>query len=78
MEKVDGEFASIDDMPNCQNALCRLHGMGVIHGDANRYNFIIDRSHDIVRMVDFEHAEVFDTRRAEEELESLEQVEVFL
>ncbi|KAH9214490.1 hypothetical protein DL95DRAFT_389460 [Leptodontidium sp. 2 PMI_412] len=36
LEKVEGEFASIGDMPNCQKVLRRLHGMGLIHGDANR------------------------------------------
>ncbi|PSS10957.1 hypothetical protein M430DRAFT_37085 [Amorphotheca resinae ATCC 22711] len=71
LEKVEGEFASIDDMPNCKKVLHRLHGMGLIHGDVNRYNFIVDRSNNNVRMIDFEHAEDLDKTKAHRELESL-------
>ncbi|CAI6340619.1 unnamed protein product [Periconia digitata] len=71
LEKVDGEFASIENVSDCQNVLHRLHGMGLIHGDVNRYNFIVDQSHKTVRMIDFEHAEEFDETRARQELESL-------
>ncbi|KAI9663863.1 MAG: hypothetical protein M1821_007353 [Bathelium mastoideum] len=41
MEKVDGTFASEEDLESCETALRRLHRMGLIHGDVNRYNFII-------------------------------------
>lgn len=80
LEKVDGEFASTDDLPECEEALRRLHGMGLIHGDVNLYNFIVDRSsHNnssnndghVVRMVEFDHAEDFDETKARLELESL-------
>jgi len=55
-----------------QNKLLhRLHGMGLIHGDINRYNFIVDRSNSNVRTIDFEHAEDFDKTKARRELESL-------
>jgi hypothetical protein len=59
LEKVDGGFASIDDLPQYKKALCGLHGMGLVHGDVNRFNFIVDRSSGHVRMIGFEHAEEF-------------------
>jgi serine/threonine-protein kinase RIO1 len=45
--------------------------MGLIHGDVNRHNFIVDRSNGHVRMIDFEHAGNFDEKQARLELESL-------
>lgn len=65
LEKVNGEFASIEDQGKCEDR--RLHGMGLIHGDINRYNFLVD-SDEIVRMVDFEHAEDREDGSAREEL----------
>lgn len=44
MEKIDGEFASIDDLPACEEALRRVHDIGWVHGDVNRYNFMVDRT----------------------------------
>jgi hypothetical protein len=71
LEKIDRKFASVDDLLNFEKALHRLHGLGLFHGDVNRYNFIVDRPDGHVRMVDFEHAEVFDEMKAYVELESL-------
>jgi serine/threonine protein kinase len=71
LEKVEGGFASIEDLPKCEDALRRLHAIGLVHGDVNRYNFIINRSDGHVRMVDFEHANEFDEMEARLELESL-------
>ncbi|KAI9788578.1 MAG: hypothetical protein M1816_006827 [Peltula sp. TS41687] len=84
LEKVEGEFASKDDLPECEEALRRPHRMGLVHGDVNRYNFLVDRRSNTtgsgsssttttvqVRMVDFEHAEPFDETLASLELESL-------
>jgi hypothetical protein len=72
LEKVNGRFASPDDRSKCEEAIRRLHGMGLIHGDINRYNFLIKSSSTgNVRMVDFEHVEDFDEETAREELEVL-------
>jgi hypothetical protein len=71
LEEVDGEFASGDDMPKCEMALRGLHGMGLVHGDVNRYNFIVNRSTAHVRTIGFEHAEAFDATKAHSELGSL-------
>jgi RIO1 family len=45
--------------------------MGLVHGDGNRFNLIVDRSSGHVWMIDFEHAEEFDEEQARLELESL-------
>ncbi|TVY35430.1 hypothetical protein LOCC1_G008939 [Lachnellula occidentalis] len=73
LEKMDGDFASMDDLPACREALENVHRMNMIHGDVNRYNFILDRSHEPVhvRLVDFEHAEPYEASKALEELQSL-------
>jgi tRNA A-37 threonylcarbamoyl transferase component Bud32 len=70
-ERLDGEFASVDDLPSCESALRRLHAMGLVHGDVNRYNFIVDRQSGQVSMVDFEHAAALDEEAADTELQSL-------
>lgn len=72
LEKLGGEPACIDDLANCEALLRRLHdGVGLVHGDVNRYNFIVDRAKGYVRLVDFEHARAFEEELAKEELMSL-------
>lgn len=71
LEKVEGTAASIEDLPKCKQVLGQLHDMSVIHGDVNRYNFIVDRSSGHVRMIDFERTKPFDDEQARLELESL-------
>lgn len=70
LEKVEGRFASIDDIGKCKAALQQLHKLGLRHGDVNRYNFLVDA--DRVKLIDFEHTHenaVRDSLR--EELEGL-------
>lgn len=71
LEKLEGEFAGPEDLIDCRHTLGRLHEMGLIHGDVNRYNFIVDRKTGKVRMVDFEHAAALDEETAQQELASL-------
>ena len=73
LEKLEGNFASTDDLPVCREALENFHRMNMVHGDVNRYNFILDRSKEPVhvRLVDFEHAEPYEEWKALEELQSL-------
>ena len=71
LERLDGVFASADDLTGCSNALRRLHEIGMIHGDVNRYNFVIERQSRQLSMVDFEHAEALDEVTAEAERQSL-------
>ncbi|OBT62781.1 hypothetical protein VE03_07676 [Pseudogymnoascus sp. 23342-1-I1] len=73
LEKLEGDYASIDDLPACREALKNIYLMNMVHGDVNRYNFIVDRSKKPVhvRLVDFEHAEPYEESKALEELQSL-------
>ncbi|KFY44087.1 hypothetical protein V495_03631 [Pseudogymnoascus sp. VKM F-4514 (FW-929)] len=70
LEKLEGEFASMDDLPACRDALKNFHLMNIVHGDVNRYNFIVDRSKKPVhvRLVDFEYAEPYEESKAVVEL----------
>lgn len=71
LERLDGEFASIDNLSGCEDALRRFHDIGLIHGDPNRYNFIVDKQSGLVRMVDYEHTTSLDEESAKAELQSL-------
>ena len=71
LEKLEGDFASITDLDRCREALQVVHAMGLIHGDINRHNFIVDRATSRVRIVNFEHADEFDEELARQEMEAL-------
>ncbi|KAI0515410.1 alpha-galactosidase A [Xylaria bambusicola] len=76
MEKLEGRCAGPGDLAPCAALLKRLHGLGdlgLVHGDVNRYNFVVNEGYGgvAVRMVDFEHAQDYDEELAREELESL-------
>jgi serine/threonine-protein kinase RIO1 len=47
------------------------HKAGLVHGDVNRYNFIVDSKTAAVKVIDFEDFCDFDDEMAEDELESL-------
>jgi tRNA A-37 threonylcarbamoyl transferase component Bud32 len=53
--EVEGRWAGIADLETCQRTLQRLHNLGVLHGDANRHNFIITPGHEAV-LIDLEKA----------------------
>jgi hypothetical protein len=55
VEYVEGRHAGIQDLAGCRAALDGLHRLGVLHGDANRYNFIVGSDGE-VRMIDFDQA----------------------
>lgn len=52
LEKMEGRFASFQDLRTCETALGKLHELGFKHGDVNRYNFLI--TEDGVKLLDFE------------------------
>ncbi|CAG8368382.1 unnamed protein product [Penicillium salamii] len=53
LEKIEGRAASIQDLRTCETALEKLHELGFLHGDANRYNFLV--TGEGVKLLDFEH-----------------------
>jgi hypothetical protein len=59
IEKIDGGCeAGIGDLERCEAVLRRLHEeVGLVHGDANRFNFIVCED-DEVKLVDFENSKV--------------------
>ncbi|KAI9702629.1 MAG: hypothetical protein M1820_006135 [Bogoriella megaspora] len=71
LEKLEGNYASIDDLTRCEAVLRQLHGMSLIHGDVNRFNFLVDGIKDCVHLLDFEHVRDFDENNAHLEIESL-------
>ncbi|KXT08084.1 hypothetical protein AC579_10449 [Pseudocercospora musae] len=71
LEKLEGQYASVGRLEACEEALRSFHKMGLVHGDVNRYNFIVAKNSGRVKLVDFEHAENFDEGKAHKEIESL-------
>ncbi|EXK29798.1 hypothetical protein FOXG_11690 [Fusarium oxysporum f. sp. lycopersici 4287] len=71
LEKIEGDYATLADLPKCEAALRKLHQLGFVHGDANRYNFIVERSTGNVKMIDFEHAEQYDEKAGKAEIQKL-------
>lgn len=71
LEKLKGRFAAAEDFAGCQSTLQQLHALDVLHGDVNRYNFIVEEASGQVKLIDFEHAELWDEEKASAELESL-------
>ncbi|KAI0874181.1 alpha-galactosidase A [Hypoxylon argillaceum] len=73
IEKLEGRVACLDNLTQCAALLKRLHGLGLVHGDVNRYNFIVEECCRgcVVRLVDLEHAQDYDEKLAHAELESL-------
>lgn len=72
LEKItEGRNAEPGDLALCEAALRRFHALGFVHGDCNKYNFIIcpDRQ---VFLIDFDKAKACtDPARMEAEMASL-------
>lgn len=71
LEKVDGTYASIEDLSGCEAALRQFHKVDLIHGDVNRYNFLVEKESGRVKLVDFEYAEAYEESKARMEIDSL-------
>ena len=72
LEKLDGEPAGSADLAACEAVVGKLHDAGLVHGDTNRYNFVVDRRPGGgIHLVDFEHVEAFTEETARAELLSL-------
>jgi predicted Ser/Thr protein kinase len=52
IEKIEGRSASFQDLGICETALGKLHNLGFLHGDVNRYNFLV--TEEGVKLLDFE------------------------
>lgn len=53
VKKLEGRrSASVDDLPDCERALGEFHELGLLHGDVNRYNFLVGG--DGVKLIDLE------------------------
>jgi serine/threonine protein kinase len=52
IEKINGRSASFQDLSICETAVGKLHELGLIHGDVNRYNFLV--TEEGVKLLDFE------------------------
>ncbi|OBT85468.1 hypothetical protein VE02_06189 [Pseudogymnoascus sp. 03VT05] len=73
LEKVEGRSANIGDLEICKAALQRLHDLRNLHGDCNRYNFIVEAD-DKVTLIDFDNAKVdADAEMMEKEMDSLQE-----
>ncbi|KAF7560262.1 hypothetical protein G7046_g3889 [Stylonectria norvegica] len=57
LERVEGRAAGIQDLAICRTALQRLHHLRILHGDSNRYNFIVG-TNGKVTLIDFEKSKV--------------------
>ncbi|KAK2608991.1 hypothetical protein QQS21_002471 [Conoideocrella luteorostrata] len=58
LEYVEGQFAGIHDLDKCKAVLERFHQLGWVHGDVNRYNFIINN--DRACLIDFGNSQKSD------------------
>lgn len=75
MGKVEGRAACLDDLARCEALVKRLHslgGLGLVHGDVNRYNFVVEEKPDgRIWLVDFEHAQDYEEQAGQAEIQSL-------
>jgi hypothetical protein len=69
LERLEGDFASVEGLPECANALRRLYRIGLVHGGVNGYNFVLNRRGMKVKTVDFEHVAALDVDEAAAGLE---------
>lgn len=52
IEELHGRHANIGDLTICESTVQQLHSVGIIHGDLNRYNFVITGNE--AKLIDFE------------------------
>ncbi|KAK2005358.1 alpha-galactosidase A [Colletotrichum eremochloae] len=52
LEKIEGRSASFQDLNICETALGKLHKLRLVHGDVNRFNFVV--MEEGVKLIDFE------------------------
>ncbi len=67
MEFLRGHHPHLKDQQLCNNAIQELHKIGIVHGDPNKYNIIIEE--DTVKFIDFEEATFWDDHDFEQSRE---------
>ncbi|KAK5121442.1 hypothetical protein LTR85_005275 [Meristemomyces frigidus] len=68
----NASHASLHDIAACEMVLSNLHGLGITHGDINRYNFLVHDGR--ATLIDFDSARNGqDAREIEGEMHSLAQ-----
>ncbi|KAF2758788.1 alpha-galactosidase A [Pseudovirgaria hyperparasitica] len=56
VEKLQGRPAALADLGICEAALAKFHELGFVHGDVNRYNFLVsEEGEEGVKLLDFEY-----------------------
>jgi predicted Ser/Thr protein kinase len=71
MEYVEGHHSTISDLPACKAIVGRLHDLGILHKDLNKYHFLISERGAV--LIDFEAAKRSENSEAmEEEARGLE------
>jgi tRNA A-37 threonylcarbamoyl transferase component Bud32 len=71
IEKLECRMACIEDISACETVVRRLHTLGIVHGDLNKHNFVVDKQSGIVRLIDFENAKDYSNIKAKEEIDYL-------
>jgi hypothetical protein len=78
LERIkDARHADQGDLEACQDALRKLHRQGILHGDVNKHNFLVQDvdGRKTVTIIDLENASDCDDETAfQRELESLEEM----
>jgi RIO-like serine/threonine protein kinase len=72
MEDISGRTPGVDDLKDCERTIRLLHESGILHGDVNRYNFLMTDCGAIV--FDFEVAtikEVVASKESDNEIKTL-------
>ncbi|KAM3441839.1 hypothetical protein NHJ13734_002670 [Beauveria thailandica] len=75
LEFLEGRAAGIEDLERCASVLSWLHRLGIVHGDVNRHNFVVNNMGHVY-VIDFANAEPWTAEGARKEMEGLrEQLE---
>lgn len=53
MEEIPIEYPGIEDLENCWETIRKLHSIGIIHGDVNRYTLLLTQNR-TAKIIDFE------------------------
>ncbi|RAL13241.1 uncharacterized protein BO97DRAFT_433945 [Aspergillus homomorphus CBS 101889] len=76
MEKISGYPPSIDDLEACTKTIRLLHTFGILHGDTNRYNFLMTEKG--AQIFDFEGSVALEDKGSEAALKEVEGLEAHL